>query len=58
VAIFDDIDISIVIERKIQGKKVPLPYVIEKQMKKVFLIFVAKLEMDRSSRLKMKVIIY
>lgn len=28
--IFDDIDISIVIEREIEGKKVPLPYVIRK----------------------------
>lgn len=30
VFIFDDIDISIVIEREIDGKKVPLPYVLRK----------------------------
>ncbi|ABR47638.1 catalytic domain of components of various dehydrogenase complexes [Alkaliphilus metalliredigens QYMF] len=30
VVIFDDIDIAIVIEREVQGKKVPLPYVIRK----------------------------
>lgn len=34
VVIFDDIDISIVIEREIQGKKVPLPYVIRKTNEK------------------------
>jgi pyruvate/2-oxoglutarate dehydrogenase complex dihydrolipoamide acyltransferase (E2) component len=34
VAVFDDIDVSIVIEREIQGKKVPLPYVIRKTNKK------------------------
>jgi pyruvate/2-oxoglutarate dehydrogenase complex dihydrolipoamide acyltransferase (E2) component len=34
VAIFDDIDISIVIEREIQGEKVPLPYVIRKTNEK------------------------
>ncbi|SFH25903.1 2-oxoacid dehydrogenases acyltransferase (catalytic domain) [Desulfotomaculum arcticum] len=32
--IFDDIDISIVIEREIDGKKVPLPYVIRKTNEK------------------------
>ena len=36
VAIYDDIDISIVIEREIQGKKVPLPYVIRKTNEKSF----------------------
>lgn len=34
VVIFDDIDISIIIEREIDGKKVPLPYVIRKANKK------------------------
>ncbi|MCX7711170.1 MAG: 2-oxo acid dehydrogenase subunit E2 [Clostridia bacterium] len=34
VVIFDDIDISIVIEREIQGKKVPLPYVLRKTNEK------------------------
>ena len=34
VVIFRDIDISIVIERQVQGKKVPLPYVIRKSNKK------------------------
>lgn len=34
VVIFDDIDISIVIEREIDGKKVPLPYVIRKTNEK------------------------
>lgn len=34
VVVFDDIDISIVIEREIQGEKVPLPYVIRKTNKK------------------------
>jgi pyruvate/2-oxoglutarate dehydrogenase complex dihydrolipoamide acyltransferase (E2) component len=34
VAIFDDIDISIIVEREIQGKKVPLPYVIRKTNEK------------------------
>lgn len=32
--LFDDIDISIVVEREIQGKKVPLPYVIRKTNEK------------------------
>ncbi|MDQ7094787.1 2-oxo acid dehydrogenase subunit E2 [Desulfosporosinus sp. PR] len=32
--LFEDIDISIVIERKVDGKKVPLPYVIRKTNKK------------------------
>lgn len=34
VVIFDDVDISIMIERTIGGKKVPLPYVIRKTDKK------------------------
>lgn len=34
VVIFDDIDISIVIEREVEGKKVPLPYVIRKTNEK------------------------
>lgn len=34
VVLFDDVDISIVIEREVQGKKVPLPYVIRKTNKK------------------------
>lgn len=34
VIIFEDIDISIVIEREIQGQKVPLPYVIRKTNEK------------------------
>ena len=34
IVIFDDIDISIMIERKIQGVKVPLPYVIRKTNEK------------------------
>ena len=34
VVIFDDVDISIVIEREIQGKKVPLPYIIRKTNEK------------------------
>ena len=34
IVIFDDIDISIMIEREIQGKKVPLPYVIRKTNEK------------------------
>ena len=34
VTIFDDIDISIMIEREVQGKKVPLPYVLRKTNKK------------------------
>jgi pyruvate/2-oxoglutarate dehydrogenase complex dihydrolipoamide acyltransferase (E2) component len=34
VAIFEDIDISIIIETEIQGKKVPLPYVIRKTNEK------------------------
>lgn len=34
VIIFDDIDISIVIEREVDGKKVPLPYVIRKTNEK------------------------
>lgn len=34
VVIFEDVDISIVIEREIQGKKVPLPYVIRKTNEK------------------------
>jgi pyruvate/2-oxoglutarate dehydrogenase complex dihydrolipoamide acyltransferase (E2) component len=34
IVIFDDVDISIVIERDIQGKKVPLPYVIRKTNEK------------------------
>lgn len=34
VVIFDDIDISMVIEREIQGEKVPLPYVIRKTNEK------------------------
>jgi pyruvate/2-oxoglutarate dehydrogenase complex dihydrolipoamide acyltransferase (E2) component len=33
-AIFDDVDISIMIEREIKGKKVPLPYVIRKTNEK------------------------
>ncbi|MCL6571942.1 MAG: 2-oxo acid dehydrogenase subunit E2 [Bacillus sp. (in: Bacteria)] len=34
VIIFDDIDISIVIEREVDGKKVPLPYVLRKTNEK------------------------
>lgn len=34
VVIFEDIDISIVIEREVDGKKVPLPYVIRKTNEK------------------------
>ena len=34
IVIFEDIDISIMIEREIQGKKVPLPYVIRKTNEK------------------------
>jgi hypothetical protein len=34
IAVFGDIDISIMIEREIQGKKVPLPYVIRKTNEK------------------------
>ncbi|HBV98637.1 MAG: hypothetical protein JL50_17595 [Peptococcaceae bacterium BICA1-7] len=34
IVIFDDIDISIMIEREIQGEKVPLPYVIRKTNEK------------------------
>jgi pyruvate/2-oxoglutarate dehydrogenase complex dihydrolipoamide acyltransferase (E2) component len=34
IVVFDDIDISIVIEREIQGERVPLPYVIRKANEK------------------------
>ncbi|NMC27685.1 MAG: 2-oxo acid dehydrogenase subunit E2 [Syntrophomonadaceae bacterium] len=34
IVLFDDIDISIMIEREVQGKKVPLPYVIRKSNQK------------------------
>jgi pyruvate/2-oxoglutarate dehydrogenase complex dihydrolipoamide acyltransferase (E2) component len=34
IVIFDDIDISIVVEREIYGKKVPLPYIIRKTNEK------------------------
>lgn len=34
VVIFDDVDISIVIEREVEGKKVPLPYVIRRTNEK------------------------
>jgi pyruvate/2-oxoglutarate dehydrogenase complex dihydrolipoamide acyltransferase (E2) component len=34
VVIYNDIDISIMIEREVQGKKVPLPYVIRKTNEK------------------------
>ncbi len=34
VVIFNDIDISIIIERKVDGKKVPLPYIIRKTNEK------------------------
>lgn len=34
IVLFKDVDISIVIEREIQGKKVPLPYVIRKTNEK------------------------
>lgn len=34
IVIFEDIDISIMIEREIQGEKVPLPYVIRKTNEK------------------------
>lgn len=34
VVVFDDIDISVMIEREINGKKVPLPYVIRKANEK------------------------
>jgi len=34
IVIFDDIDISIMIERELQGKKVPLPYIIRKTNEK------------------------
>jgi pyruvate/2-oxoglutarate dehydrogenase complex dihydrolipoamide acyltransferase (E2) component len=34
IIIFDDIDISIVIEKEVKGKKVPLPYVIRKTNEK------------------------
>ncbi len=34
IILFDDVDISIIIEREIQGKKVPLPYVIRKSNSK------------------------
>ncbi|KUO71190.1 MAG: hypothetical protein APF77_05910 [Clostridia bacterium BRH_c25] len=34
VVIFEDIDISIVIEREVEGKKVPLPYVLRKTNEK------------------------
>lgn len=34
IVIFKDVDISIIIEREIQGKKVPLPYVIRKTNEK------------------------
>ena len=34
VVLFDDVDVSIMIEREIQGKKVPLPYVIRKTNEK------------------------
>lgn len=34
IVLFEDIDISIVIEREVEGKKVPLPYVIRKTNEK------------------------
>ena len=34
IVLFDDVDISIMIEREIQGEKVPLPYVIRKTNEK------------------------
>jgi pyruvate/2-oxoglutarate dehydrogenase complex dihydrolipoamide acyltransferase (E2) component len=34
VVIFEDVDISIVVEREVQGKRVPLPYVIRKTNEK------------------------
>jgi pyruvate/2-oxoglutarate dehydrogenase complex dihydrolipoamide acyltransferase (E2) component len=34
VVVFDDVDISIVIEREVDGKKVPLPYVLRKTNEK------------------------
>jgi pyruvate/2-oxoglutarate dehydrogenase complex dihydrolipoamide acyltransferase (E2) component len=34
LVLFEDVDISIIIEREIQGKKVPLPYIIRKTNEK------------------------
>ena len=34
IVIFEDVDISIMIEREVQGEKVPLPYVIRKTNEK------------------------
>lgn len=34
LVVFEDVDISIVIEREVEGKKVPLPYVIRKSNEK------------------------
>jgi pyruvate/2-oxoglutarate dehydrogenase complex dihydrolipoamide acyltransferase (E2) component len=34
VVLFDDVDISVMVEREVQGKKVPLPYVIRKTNEK------------------------
>lgn len=34
IAVFDDVDISIVVEREVHGEKVPLPYVLRKANEK------------------------
>jgi hypothetical protein len=37
--IFDDVDVSIVVEREVGAQKLPLPYVVRKRARIAFIVF-------------------
>ena len=48
VVVFDDVDISIVVEKDVNGTRVPLPYVIRKADQKTFFQIHAEIEAAKS----------
>jgi pyruvate/2-oxoglutarate dehydrogenase complex dihydrolipoamide acyltransferase (E2) component len=58
IAVFKDVDISIMIEREIKGKKVPLPYVIRKTNEKSINDIYNEIRDGQIKRSMMKAIMY
>lgn len=52
IVIFDDVDISIMIEREIQGEKIPLPYVIRKTNEKSMYEIYEEIKAGQSQSIK------
>ncbi|MBK7409559.1 MAG: 2-oxo acid dehydrogenase subunit E2 [Saprospirales bacterium] len=55
--VFDDVNISLIVEKEVEGKKVPIPLVIEKAQKKSMEEIAAEIEQAKRARLSGKDIV-